>query len=178
MKKLMTLTVLGLLSVVSYANAAGTGTGTTPPEPTPVSTVVPDYHVNLRCRFESREFDQFRDLRCEARVRFCEHKALSDAASVEECRYDGKEFFELRCNDGFRLDSREVATDEIRKDLFLNAEEEGRLATIRVKDFDRYSYERRRSDLMFSTRRFSARLEGECQVQKEDQKNEPVPSLN
>ncbi|MCM2323101.1 MAG: hypothetical protein NDJ90_07540 [Oligoflexia bacterium] len=144
MKKLIVLTVLGVLFGLSVASAA---------------EMSPPNGDRLVCRFEGFN-DQTNDFRCFVRI-----DLRSTPADHERDRA-----FLVRCNNGFELESRDFAISNDQNNTWINADERGKLASLRIKDFltgsTNHEEDRFRADLLLAARGV-ARLEGFCRFDRE-----------
>ncbi|MFL5812755.1 MAG: hypothetical protein ACJ763_04205 [Bdellovibrionia bacterium] len=131
MRNIVGLVVVGLLTSVSFASAA-TQTG---PAAAPTLTPVP-YGIRYFCEFEGRGLSehghQDRDVRC--KVEGILSGITVSAESVATPVIPGGPI-EIKCSNGYKLESEYTAIAAQGGNLWINAERHDRLATIRVEDF-------------------------------------------
>lgn len=144
---------LALVSLISSVPSAFAATASTPaPAPTPG-------YRELKCRFEGRDFDQHEGLRCYVRVSLCQSGMALGASDARVCETRSeRDAFEVRCTNGYELESRDFAVGYDHDNIWVNADERGRLATLRLKPGEDY-----RADLVI-TNRVARHLEGRCHL--------------
>jgi len=124
-KALLMIATFGLLSSYSSISFA---TDSTP-------SVKPDRErVEFECRFRG----------CDGKGKENEECWVEGSIKLEERSHKPgtenerrEEFIKIKCNDGFTLHSENVASVFEREDLWINASEHGKLASIRIEDLDK-----------------------------------------
>jgi len=168
MRSIFVLAFVSLISTVPGAFAASMSVPS--PTPTPGSQ-------ELRCRFEGRDSDQNEGLRCYVRISLCPSAMAPQPGDAQACgTRSERDAFEVRCTNGYELESRDYAVGRDRDSVWINADERGRLATLRLK-LEAGMQERsegNRADLLI-TNRVARHLEGRCRLVGE---NTPGNSLD
>ncbi|MCM2278482.1 MAG: hypothetical protein NDJ89_10450 [Oligoflexia bacterium] len=93
----------------------------------------PNNNKELKCVFHGGA-DQNGGVRCHLRVQLCEKSGMANEDFCKNDRDRRDEAFELRCNNGFDLESRDFAISHDQNNLWINADERGAFATLRVSE--------------------------------------------
>lgn len=156
MRSIFAMALVGVFSSISMAYAAS--------DVSPLAVPTNGPSQELRCRFEGRGFDQNESIRCFVRVELCQAK-MQPGADRTVCPSNRNEAFEIRCTNGFDLESRDFAVSSDQNNIWINADERGRSATLRLRErvLDEPQFaERRNNAELIIANRVARRLEGKC----------------
>ena len=128
--------------------------------------------IEYKCKFEGERKDcdcpRPEKIECWVEGRIC--KERHDLNGISSGCRDSEDPIEIKCSNGFKLESRDAATQIDNRTLWINADDYKKIATIRVEDIigDRSdSDERRKADLVISKDGKADRLEGSCKFEKD-----------